>query len=252
MKKTGFTLAEVLISLSIVGVIAAITLPSLHLSVEKQKVGPALMKAVNTLEVANTVALQMENAVDLTDIYTGNGIGYLDGILVNYTKLVEVRPASGNDTGTYATKDGIEIWETISSEPSGEGTKQIKTFKGNPGSKLTGNFFKVHVDTNGKDRTPNIEGKDQFTLYVDTSGTVVPYGSKIGKDVSYQTDYESGWAAWYQANNAGYDNCPNNVKGETKVQPHYPESCAGSVVDNGGRLLYYYEGIEKKDSYNWK
>ena len=68
MKKTGFSLAEVLITMAVVGFIAAVTLPSLQLNVEKQKVGPALMKAVNTLEVANSVAIQVAEVSALNEI----------------------------------------------------------------------------------------------------------------------------------------------------------------------------------------
>ena len=50
MKKLGFTLAEVLITLAIIGVIAAITMPGLSHNVSKQQIGPALAKAVKAEE----------------------------------------------------------------------------------------------------------------------------------------------------------------------------------------------------------
>ena len=58
MKKNAFTLAEVLISLTIVGVVAAMTIPSLNNNIEKNKVGPAFAKAVNNIENANKLALE--------------------------------------------------------------------------------------------------------------------------------------------------------------------------------------------------
>ena len=46
--KRGFTLAEVLITLGLIGVVAAITLPALNSDIRAQQIGPSLAKAVNT------------------------------------------------------------------------------------------------------------------------------------------------------------------------------------------------------------
>ena len=60
MKKNGFTLAEVLITLTIIGVVATLTLPSLMSNTQEQQAVTAFRKAMNTL---NEVA-QMNSAVD--------------------------------------------------------------------------------------------------------------------------------------------------------------------------------------------
>ena len=60
MKKTGFTLAEVLITLSIIGVVAMMTLPALMTNVQEQQAKTGLKKGLNTL----TEAAQMNNAVE--------------------------------------------------------------------------------------------------------------------------------------------------------------------------------------------
>ncbi len=49
----AFTLAEVLITLGIVGVVATLTLPALTHSVMEQQTAAALSKAIKTLETAN-------------------------------------------------------------------------------------------------------------------------------------------------------------------------------------------------------
>ena len=59
MKKNGFTLAEVLITLAIIGVVATLTLPSLMSNTQEQQAVTAFRKAMNTL---NEVA-QMNAAV---------------------------------------------------------------------------------------------------------------------------------------------------------------------------------------------
>ena len=51
--KQGFTLAEVLITLGIIGVVAALTAPALVQNAGNAKVGPTLTKVVPTLENAH-------------------------------------------------------------------------------------------------------------------------------------------------------------------------------------------------------
>ena len=60
MKKNGFTLAEVLITLTIIGVVATLTLPALMSNTQEQQAITAFRKSMNTL---NEVA-QMNSAVD--------------------------------------------------------------------------------------------------------------------------------------------------------------------------------------------
>ena len=66
MKKNGFTLAEVLITLAIIGVVATLTLPSLMTNTAEQQAVTGYRKALNTL---NEVG-QMSAAVDGFD-YSG-------------------------------------------------------------------------------------------------------------------------------------------------------------------------------------
>ena len=75
MKKHGFTLAEVLITLGIVGVVAALTAPALVQNAGSAQIGPKLAKAVNTFEVAN------ENLLSDTGAATVVGAGATGGDL---------------------------------------------------------------------------------------------------------------------------------------------------------------------------
>ena len=59
MKKNGFTLAEVLITLAIIGVVATLTLPALMTNTAEQQAKTALKKGINTL----TEAAQMNQSI---------------------------------------------------------------------------------------------------------------------------------------------------------------------------------------------
>lgn len=68
-KKSGFTLAEVLVTLMIIGVIAAMTIPSLMQSTSQQEYKAAFKKAVSMLNQAVTLNYALDG-LDGTD-YTG-------------------------------------------------------------------------------------------------------------------------------------------------------------------------------------
>ena len=59
MKKNGFTLAEVLITLTIIGVVAVLTLPALMANTAEQQARTALKKMTNTF----TQAAAMNGAI---------------------------------------------------------------------------------------------------------------------------------------------------------------------------------------------
>lgn len=63
MKKNGFTLAEVLITLAIIGVVATMTLPALMNNTGEQQYITGLKKGINTL----TEAAQLSKAIDNVD-----------------------------------------------------------------------------------------------------------------------------------------------------------------------------------------
>ena len=81
MKKNGFTLAEVLITLAIIGVVATLTLPALMTNTQEQQAKSALKKGINTL----TEAAQMNQAIDGFD----------------YSSLVETSTEDENTQSLY-------------------------------------------------------------------------------------------------------------------------------------------------------
>ncbi len=71
MKKRGFTLAEVLITLAIIGVVAAIAIPSVISNTQQQEFKTGLKKAVSVLNSAITMnmAIDGESPYDNADLF---------------------------------------------------------------------------------------------------------------------------------------------------------------------------------------
>ena len=102
MKKQGFTLAEVLITLTIIGVIATMTLPALMTNTQEQQAKTGIKKGINTL----TEAAQLNQAIDgfaynnLTSTENTEGIQSLYHILKSKTNV---------DTGKSVTNSKITV-----------------------------------------------------------------------------------------------------------------------------------------------
>ena len=113
MKKNGFTLAEVLITLAIIGVVATLTLPSLMSNTQEQQAITGFRKAMNTLNEAG----QMNAAVDGFDyggvsvagaansaVYDANGVltQSIWALLASKTQLDVSASRTGGITGQCA------------------------------------------------------------------------------------------------------------------------------------------------------
>ena len=207
MKKLlkGFTLAEVLITLTIIGVISAIALPSINSSTTSAQIGPQVGKALSTLENANQMWLSQNNARRLGSDCLENATGYFLCI----RSVVNGNMVDSNEALQFA--DGIKLYPTGGvAVPDGFGPA-----------------VSMMVDINGNAR-PNRNGRDRFAFYVRRNGDVVPYGG-----VEHARLAGMNQALWGQ-------NCSNidqySAAGADQL------SCTGSIVDNNMKALYLDSG----------
>ena len=156
MKKNGFTLAEVLITLAIIGVVATLTLPSLMSNTQEQQAVTAFKKAMNTL---NEVA-QMNAAVDGFDfsgiavttapsnrsVYDNNGAleQSVWGMMASKAQVDVTQSTNGNLGGgcagmsTVFFRDGTVLCYTADALTNGNQAQ----------------FINAVIDTNGR-KAPN-------------------------------------------------------------------------------------------------
>lgn len=215
MKKHGFTLAEVLITMALLGVVAALTLPSLHLNIAREQVGPKLAKAINTLENANRLILQDRNVRSLQsacDLSQDNASSEYLECLGNY---VAGSFQEDETTSVLTLKDGI----TYRTQPTRSLTN---TGRANGLSrKYSGQGVFIDIDINGN-TTPNEYSRDRFMVIIDTYGAVIAMGS-----LEY-ADY------------TGHENFLWTNSCNRTSQPTKSPFCTGSIVDNGYKVIYKY------------
>lgn len=215
MKKFGFTLAEVLITLGIVGVIAAITLPTLITDTSSAQIGPKLAKAVSVFEQANEVMLNdssVDSISDMLNIVSGEDRTETVINTEYWTAISDYLKGSLYTDG-YLTKDGtaLAIFNWITPEDSAAPSHKQRI----------ADFF---VDING-DSAPNTASVDRFQFAMYNDGSVRPWGGTNYGEANDATQQPNGDDHWTTQ-------CPINAI------PEDPLYCAGHIFENNLKVLY--------------
>ncbi len=203
MNRNGFTLMEMLLTLGIVGIIAAITVPSLVYSTSNKNLGNALARSVELIQqgFTNIKAEAQKNSSE--------GIAFEDLAMIRKSDL-------GLDGIAYITDDNSFYNDTrsfLGTEESNYNINNIKDYRGkdvanNLLSDFTAYKFnkvntvvmfqnvtndnianaendtiisKVLIDANGS-TGPNRFGKDVFLFGLTNAGTLVPAGTEQYND----------------------------------------------------------------------
>ena len=242
MKKLGFTLAEVLITLGIIGVVAALTAPALVQNAGTAKVGPTLAKVVSTLEVANEQMLHDEEGSDLNKICNDEGWQKTGQVYVE--KLSKY--ISGSSYEEELTTP--ESFDPVISNYSGKAqssmcfrlivfhfSDNVSILFSQPGTtaaylpekgSFKGEFCRVLIDINGIKTKPNSIGKDIFMFELDKSGQIVPHGSN-----TFAWLYSNGNEEYKYTATKGNWGCNEKYVGEGY-------GCSGSIFENNLKIIY--------------
>ena len=184
-RKIAFTLAEVLITLGIIGVVAAMTMPSLIANYQKQKTVNQLKKAYTTLAQAVKLS-ELENDVvenwDYTLLPEEFFNSYLSQFLTVSTSNVT------NSNLEYKYLNGTTCSEDLCTQTSyiahlADGSSLIISRH-----QWLSSGRVVSIDING-DKRPNVIGKDFFSFAVTKENGLVPFGyggfgTTIGDDIN--------------------------------------------------------------------
>lgn len=168
LKRPAFTLAEVLITLGIIGVVAAMTMPSLVANYEKKRTATAVKKAYSELSQALKLA-----EVDYGDMEYWD---YPDGADIEENKAFVNRYITPYYKGVTMLQDGmISDWTGISDTGINFISSNGTIFSGKPNST---NAFYVLIDVNGF-KKPNKMGTDIF-YFATSTGKLMPDGWEDG------------------------------------------------------------------------
>ena len=203
-KHAAFTLAEVLITLGIIGVVAALTLPTLIQNHQKQVYVTQLKKAYSTLTNAyNELAAEQEvadwNQISCSDWYC------LSDFLKHVKTIKSFEGCEEDWCNTY--NSGIAGTTMVFGTSSGFITADGALFIFTCGSYLDSDYTWI-VDVNGYNKGPNKPGRDIFQFALEnlhkvddswdlqnTGNKLIPVGTKT--NYGYKTnDYIGEWGRW--------------------------------------------------------
>ena len=204
LRKTAFTLAEVLITLGIIGVVAALTLPALINNYEKSVVETRMQKFYTNINAALKLSI-VEN-----------------GDMVDWTFPQDYYDADGSEQffNTYL-KNNLQYLKTVPRVTTSWPTNGIEVDL-NDGSAfvLSGTWITYYPNANKKQRS----GVDSFIFIINKNGnSVIPHGNEL--KLSENT--------LKKVNDVVYSCNGNTHRG-------YNRSCAAYIMQNGWKIPEYY------------
>ncbi len=191
--KKAFTLAEVLITLTIVGTIAALTVPHVLKDYKYKLYATQLKKVYSEVVDAVEMAKNDENADHFyeTKVYSpesGAAKYFIENYMVSIMKYNsdEEGLVTYNDCGTDGCQrptggDGESKYEKLDGSAAGDvGLFGESCIKIKSGSVVCAKYIKigedgyiaVTTDINGKKNAPNIAGRDVFSMLINKDGIV--------------------------------------------------------------------------------
>lgn len=219
-KKAAFTLAEVLITLGIIGVVAAMTMPSLIQNYQEKATVTKLKKCYSLVSQAYVSILNDEGGSDT--LQAGDDLEMME----KFGKYLKYQKTCGRNKGcfpnvTYKSVTGNDYskWEDDTTDRSRailtDGT--LIMFNFNALKNNSDNFYaQIYVDINGF-KGPNQLGRDFFYFYISPE-KIVPGGAKVLETIFPDQKFDenciqqNGYAcaAWVIYNeNMDYLHCKN-------------------------------------------
>ena len=186
MKKRGFTLAEVMIAMALIGVIASLTIPTFVSSSRNKANAAKLATIVSATENALTSMIASEAANDLSE--TAFGQAQTDINLGKYLKL------AGSETSITKYYSSSNPFVTLNrGSMSGFSVSRIFETKNGAllmykdgavtranyeslGGTVDSSIGTLVIDVNGSAK-PNVWGRDAFYFRIGNDGTLYPAGS---------------------------------------------------------------------------
>ena len=252
-------MAEVLITLGVIGVVAAMTMPTLIQNYQKKAWTTQLQKTVNMLENGFKLAMAEDEVMELENTKLIQSMGKngrskdndaFFNELKKYFKIIKIK-SRFDEYGGYKTLSGIDFLSGEGNYSSNgiyfadgsliilsifneiikydtEECNNIKLLGGNLCEYVQKSYF--DIDVNG-DKGPNQYGRDRFTFLLGNNGKLYPSGGKDFALCNDQTELSNNGYYWNGSNS--YYNCdPKDKTG------NIGDGCARRIMENGWKMDY--------------
>lgn len=227
----GFTLAEVLITLGVIGVVAATSMPTLIMNHKKQEYVVRLRKAHSLVSQAIVDIMRDTNAVNLREarFFVDPPAALLQHVKGKYVDNVSDMPRYKmlGSNGGYIAKI------SVSAE-----TKYTLLNDGTiiywPATTYTDGNLYISIDVNGFE-APNRLGRDTFAFAITPNGSLEPVSNQagtIGSTLIDSTVEPSTDAYGVTTDSAIIGGCDMSQAGTTG------RACAAKIIKEGWKMNY--------------
>lgn len=170
--KNGFTLAEVLVTMGVIGVISAMVVPQVVTNVEKNKAGLTLARAVEQIELGcQGYIMEDVDGQTLVSIKAGSSATTSSARANKMKKFIDLKSEEVKKSLYVKAEDTI----SLSSSDTDEADKRVIAFS---------------IDINGTAKGQNQYGRDKFLFYLNNSCKMIPHG--LDNNLEYKTKCANG------------------------------------------------------------
>lgn len=263
IEKSAFTLAEVLVTLGIIGVVSALIVPAVMTNIEKQKNLAVLSKAYADLQeyikmfdidkecdgnLSNCAPNSGEFALNFARyLHEKQGFMETDGVWFRYYTLTPVKDGSFSDAmgGGFVPQEGLYENDTLPKcviAKSGTYMFCINVHMYDNYYHMNGDKFRaqinIYTDSNkfykfgtgywNRNALATL-GKNIFVVLVMNSEKAYPNGAKI---------FSGGGHSWYYTDYwANVKTCNPEI---SSPEPNAGSGCFGRIVEDGWKIKYKY------------
>lgn len=184
-KRKAFTLAEVLITLGIIGIVAAMTIPSLMNNIQDKQFREAAKEAYSRASQAVN-QMKQDNGGDIS--YYRNTALSFKPVFMSYFKVAQ-------DCGwsnCVADSASSTVYKYLHGEPAYThymAMGQFVTTDGMLWAIRNSGYLFITVDVNGYTKGPNTFGKDTFMFDLTNTDTLLPMGASNTTPYAYPGEY---------------------------------------------------------------
>lgn len=230
--KRGFTLAEILVTLGIIGIVAALTFPTLANNWQRKSYVTQLHKVYNEFQQGFVQLMDEHQAQNVVEAGLYTGSSYEKNFITHYFDVTQ-------DCGTTSGSCFASRYKTIN---GGSGTITTSGYHAllsngaviafnidgiNKGDENTEDFVgTIFVDVNGQEG-PNVGGRDMFKLYFYADGTVDDAGVNPNCRKNGGTCYGGGTPRSKRDSN--FNSCKTSLVGE---------GCFGKIINDNWVMNY--------------
>ncbi len=232
----GFTLAETLITLVVIGVVAALTIPNIIVNHQKEETVTRLKKTYSAFSQITNRAVADNGPIKTWTIEEGKTKEFVDKYMAPY---LSVAKNCGYETEGDCHFEGAYLKTPNEKNSYGSSTHKMILSDGvvvlsrvviSNGQNVRQSFLRIYVDINGY-KGPNVFGKDIFYFVYwivndwtisggkDYSGYFLPYGGLPSIDGANRENYKT-WGC--NKNGTGYHCSALIMADNWEIKDDYP------------------------------